>query len=422
MTLDPVHFDGIAGLARRIDPGADERDHRSFAETVWKSRLEPLRDDGRTILEPLGERSRRLVNCESVALCERPFPTVNGLDAGTINPTTFRNGLVIDIAQAAMSATPSDLDLHRSRSVVMSVHSNDPTTRINREGWEPFDEGESHRRAIKIPRVDRFAEGVVHALALYLAESRHALENADRVADLLVLDGPLYPRGLLRWEDLHPSLERVLHEEPQPKTVVENYVRLVERFVERDVPLVGFVKNPATKVITRAVRGAEDAPWTDDSAFFSRVLERGSYVDDVEGTRWERETSALSYTNWFRSRGGVDRPLSVDGDALGIERKLEPAAYEVTFFVIYDPRDDLVYRVEAPYAFTRDADRRERLARQLLAEVATAHGPPTIIEKADELARISAAEKASLRDRLETEFDTEQDRTYDDHRWNEEYA
>ncbi|WP_306056213.1 DNA double-strand break repair nuclease NurA [Natronococcus wangiae] len=424
MTLDPVHFDGIAQLAGRIDHGADERDHRAFAETVWNEFLEPLVRDGRTILEPVGDRTRRFVDCEDVALAERPFPTEHGLDAGTINPTTFKNGLVIDIAQAAMSATPSDLDLHRSRTVVATVHSNDETMTVD-ETWRKFDEGYSRSRVVKVPPLPRFAEGVVHALALYLAESTHARDHAADVEDLLVLDGPLYPRGLLRWADQHPDLADFLLEDPRPTTVLENYVRLVEEFVDRGVPLVGFVKNPATRVITRTLKEKRDAdvatPWANDSAMFTRLLERGDYVPDVDGDRWERDTSALTYTNWFRSRGGVDRPLSAEGDALGVERDRPFEEYEVTFFVVYDPRDDLVYRIEAPYAFTRDPETRERLTLQLLQDVAVAHGPPTIVGKADELARISSSEKRSLRETLETRFETSQDRNYDDHRWSEEF-
>ncbi len=419
MTLDPVHFEGIADLAGRIDQGADERDHRAFAETVWEEFLNPLRDGGRTVIEPVDSVSRHRIDCEAVALSEPPFESCHGLDAGTINPTTFTNGLVIDVAQAAMSATPSDLDLHRSRTAVMTVHASDTTGGVRDEGWDRFDNGYSRRRAVTAPNLPRFAEGVVHALALYSAESEHALEHAESVRDLLVLDGPLYPRGLLRWANQHPDLATILEEDPRPETVVENYVRLVEQFVAREIPLIGFVKNPSTRAITRALRGKDgvETPWTDDAAFFTRVLERGEYVPDVSGERWERDRDALTYTGWFRSRAGVDYPMSAEGDALGVARELEPEAYEVTFFVLYDPREDLAYRIEAPHAFTRDPDARERLTRHVLGEVATARGPPTIIGKADELARIGAAEKASLREALEERFDTEEDRSYDDLRW-----
>ena len=423
MTLDPVHYDGIAALARRIDYGADERDHREFAETVWESFLDPLRDDsGRAVIEPVADVSRHRVDIEDVALIESPFPTAHGLDAGTINPTTFRNGLVVDVAGAAMASTPSDIELHRSRTVVATVHSNDSTARVHDE-WVEFDEGYSRSRAIKVPPLPRFAEGVVHALALYLAESEHALQHADAVSDLLVLDGPLYPRGLLRWSDQHPDLADFLLEDPRPTTVLENYVRLVEDFVDRDVPLVGFVKNPSTRVVCRTLAGKEgiETPWANDAALFTRVLEVGEYVDDVEGDRWERDRSALTYTGWFRSRGGVDHRLSGEGDALGVDRRLEAEAYEVTFFVVYDPRSDLLYRVETPYAFARDPETREAITRQVLKDVAVSGGPPTVVEKADELARIGNAEKESIRERFEDAFETSQDRTYDDHRWGLEY-
>jgi hypothetical protein len=35
MTLDPVHVDGIARMASRIQQRVDDTDHRDLAETVW---------------------------------------------------------------------------------------------------------------------------------------------------------------------------------------------------------------------------------------------------------------------------------------------------------------------------------------------------------------------------------------------------
>ncbi|WP_267640710.1 DNA double-strand break repair nuclease NurA [Haloarchaeobius amylolyticus] len=416
MTLDPVHFEGIAQLARRIRYDVGEDDHRDFARTVWAEFLDPLVDDGRTVLEPLGEQGRHSAPIEDVALTDEPFETVHGLDSGTINPTTFTNGLVLDIAQAAMSATPSDLELHRARTLVMTVHTNDRTVDVSESDWEMGDEGYIRSQIRQAPRVDRFAEGVVHALALYLAESKHALTQAEVVDDLLVLDGPLYPKGLFKWADRHPELAALLDEDDRVREVVSNYVELVERFVTRDVPLVGFVKNPATKVITRTVqkKGAH-APWVDDTAFFTRVLERGGFDPDTE--QWERDTNHLTCTNWFASRGGADHPLSTDGDALGVERRLDDEDYEPTFCAIYDPRNDLVYRLEAPYAFTKDAATREDLRLFALQEIAARNGPPLAVAKADELARISRDEKRALTATLEETFEARRMRDYDDTRW-----
>lgn len=410
MTLDPVHFDGIAQLAGRISQRVDATDHEAFADTVFEEFLDPLWYDGRRVVEPLGELRRRRIDLEDAALQEAPFPTQHGLDSGTINPTTFTNGLVLDVAQAAMAAVPSDLDLHRGRTVVATVHSNDATVDCEEEDWTVFDGGYSRGRILQAPHVNRYEEAVVHALSLYLAEVEHARTNADVVDDLLVLDGPIYPKGLLAWSDRHPELADLLVEEERPRDVVAGYIDLVETFADRGVPLVGFVKNSASKAITRAVRNKERAPWVNDAAFFRRVLER----TDDDG---ERLTDHLTFTNWFVSRCGVDEPLSTDGDALGIDRERDPGDYEVTFCCVYDPRDDLVFRVEAPAVFTRDAELREALTMQLLRDVAHERGPPLAVEKADELARISREEKAALGRAIEDRFDAERDRSYDDERW-----
>ncbi|MCL9812695.1 DNA double-strand break repair nuclease NurA [Natranaeroarchaeum aerophilus] len=427
MTLDPVQFEGITQLARRITRSVDETDQQQFVDTVWAEFLDPLVDDGRVVLEPLGDQRRCEVPIEDVALQDAEFPSCHGLDSGTINPTSFKNGIVLDVAQAAMASSPSDLDLHRDRTVVVTAHISDPTQDLSTE-WTKWDEGHTDRRILQAPRVSRFEESVVHELGLYLAESHHALEHADAVDDLFILDGPIYPKGMLNWTDRAPELADLLHDEQEPRDVIENYVALVETFVEKDVPLVGFVKNPSTKAITRTLRDTgQTAPWVNDTAFFTRLLEQVEFVEregpDGEPRRERsRATDVLTFTNWFRSRGGADRFLCADGDAFGVERSLDPADYEVTFFPLYDPREDLLYRIEAPYAFTKSAECRERLAMQLLADVAAERGPPLSVQKADELARISAEGTDSLRSELEAAFETEQMHGYDDHRWgSEEY-
>jgi len=409
MTLDPVHVEGIARLAGRLGGRVEDVDHRDVAETVWAEFLDPLYRDGEAVLEPLDEQYRRAAPLPEIALEKRPFDTQHGLDSGTINPTTFKNGLVLDVAQAAMAAVPSDLDLHRSRTVVVGAHTNDSTLSLGDDEWHRNDEGYTHERLFEVPRVDRYAQTVVHALALYLAESHHALERAGDVTDLLILDGPIYPTGLLNWADRHPELANLLETDERPADVVENYVRLVERFVDRDVPIAGFVKNSVANGVTRTLRERTAAPWANDDALFEHVLARRD--------GGEIRTDAITYTNWFRSRVGTDRVLSTAGDALGISRSLDPAAYEVTFFALYDPRTELVYRVQAPYAVTRNPDRRERLIRQIVADVAAERGPPTAVAKADELARIDAAGKQRLSERIGREFESDRQRSYDDHRW-----
>jgi len=412
VTLDPIHVENIAQLAYGIAGDVDTTDHGDLAERIWEDWLTGLVKDGRTVIAPVGSHERRRAPIDDVALASRPFETVHGLDSGTINPTTFKNGLVVDVAHAAMAATPSDLALHRERTIVATVHAGDSTANFDGE-WRKRDAGHTRQRVLHAPRVNRYAEGVVHALALYLAEGTHALEHASVVDELLVLDGPIYPKELFTWEDRDPALGE-LAREAKPRAVAAKYVRLLERFVERDVPLAGFIKNPTSRTIVQTLdsKGVE-SPWPDDTALFVRLLERRA--SEADGT--SRVDDELTCTTWFHSRGGPDRTMAATGDALGIDRELPAELYEPTFMIVYDPRTDVAYKLEAPYAFTRDAATRERLTRQMLAEVATTRGPPAAVTKADELARINATEKAALRRKFEARFDSDQQTTYDDHRW-----
>jgi len=431
VTLDPIHVENIARLAYGIAGDVDTTDHEGLAERIWEEWLPSLRRDGRVVIEPVGPHERRRASIDDVALTERPFETIHGLDSGTINPTTFKNGLVVDVAHAAMAVTPTDLGLHRDRTIVATVHAGDSTASFDDE-WRERDEGHTRQRVLHAPRVNRYAEGVVHALALYLAEGTHALDHADQVDELLLLDGPVYPKELFTWEDRDPALGE-LAREAKPRAVAETYVRLVERFVERDVPLAGFVKNPTSRTIVRSLgRKGVESPWPDDTALFTRLLERrtagggsaegdgGSAVEEGELGRsasGDRIDDELTFTTWFHSRGGPDGTMAESGDALGIDRELDPVLYEPTFMILYDPRTDVTYKLEAPYAFTRDEATRDRLTRQVLAEVATTRGPPAAVQKADALARISATEKAALRRKFEERFDSDQQATYDDRRW-----
>ncbi|MEZ3143943.1 DNA double-strand break repair nuclease NurA [Halobaculum sp. MBLA0143] len=410
MTLDRIHVDTVARLASAIAAGVDDEDNEDVTRRVWDEFLDPLRAEGRVVLEPMGEQALYAVATEDAVLDDRPFETTHGVDSGTMNPTAFKNGLVLDVAQAAMAADPSDLDIHRDRTVLVTVHTTDATfAPAVGDGWHRYDDGHGERRVLQVPRSRRYADETVHELALSLAESRHALAHADAIEELLVLDGPLYPKRLLNWGTRDSERRELAHRE-EVREAVRNYVRLTETLIERDVPLVGFVKNPTSGYVTRTLsRAGVETPWPDDTALFGRLLERRE-----DGRRL---TDHLTLTNWFRSTGGPDEPMSAGGDALGVERELDPELYEVTFQLLYDPRTDVLFKIEAPYAVTRDETTRDRITRQLLAEVADREGPPAAVGKADDLAGIGRAEKESLRRKFEEQFDAEFERTYDDVRW-----
>ncbi|QDX40743.1 DNA double-strand break repair nuclease NurA [Salarchaeum sp. JOR-1] len=410
MTLDPVHFDGITDLVRRVSHDIDEDEHRDQAVRAWDAYFDPLYRDGEEVLAPLGDVQRYAVDIADAGDQPDQFDSVHGLDSGTVNPRTFKNGLVLDIAQAAMGVSPSDTDTHRARTVITTVHPTDDSVAISAtDDWQTQDEGYWRGQLFEAPRVERDETAVVHGLALYLAESEHALEHADRVGDLLVLDGPLYPKIIANWLDQARPLSALPLEDPLVQSVVGNYVDLVERFVERGVPLAGFVKNVQSRGIVNTLAEKTNAPWADDAAFFTQLLERRDGRD--------RDTDDLTYTNWFVSRTGYDREFSTLGDRLSLDLDLDPEAYEVAFFVVYDPRTDVLFKVELPRAFAEDDACRDRLTNHVLAGVAREAGPPEAIGKADELARIGMQEKTELVGALEDALDTECRSTYDDERW-----
>ncbi|NUE01089.1 DNA double-strand break repair nuclease NurA [Halorubraceae archaeon YAN] len=415
MTLDPIHVETIAKLASQIAEETDDSEQTELAQTVWDEWLDPLVVGGKRVIEPLEPQELHRVSIDDIALCERPYRVTHGLDSGTLNPTTFKNGLVLDVAHAAMASHPSTLTLHRKRTVIATVHTNNTTSKYDEE-WSIYDDGHSRRKVWRAPKIRRFQEGIVHALSLYLAESEHALSHEEEVSELLFLDGPLYPKELLSWNDRDAELA-TLARETKPKSVLSNYIRLTERFIESDRTIAGFVKNPSARTIVQGLSKNETTvPWGDDTAFFTRLLEQSpkkqAHVHD-------RRKDSLTFTTWLLSRGGPDRTVSAYGDALGVERKYPLDAYTVTFFVIYDPRSDLLYKIEAPYAVTKDEDRREALTRQVLSEVAAQKGPPTPVSKADELARIRAGEKQSLKRRFESELKTAVRSSYDAERWDD---
>ena len=412
MTLERIHVETITRLASAVAGETDDPTDTTLAETVWEEFL-PLYRDGRTVIEPLDEKRRRRAPIERVALADRPYTETYGVDSGTLNPTAFKNGLVVDAAQAAMGADPSDLDTHRARSVLVTVHSPDPANRIRDEQWHEYDDGYGRRRALQVPRSRQFASETVHRLALALAESSHALEQLDRhdtIGDLLYLDGPIYPKQLLDWVNRDGQRERIAYGE-RAGEAVRNYVRLVEECLDRDLPLVGVVKNPTSAFLVRTLAAREESvqtPFQNDTGLYTRLLERRQ--------NGERDRDAVTFTSWFVSRGGADRPIASDGDALGVDRAREPTEYEVTFMLVYEPRQDVLFKIEAPRGFTADDDRRDELTTQVVSEIAANAGPPTAIEKADELARIGRAEKRALREELEEAFG-ETLPSYDETRW-----
>jgi len=105
-----------------------------------------------------------------------------------------------------MASAPTDLDLHRDRTIVATVHAGDSTANFDGE-WTSRDDSHTRQRVLHAPRVNRYAEGS-STRSPYTSPGTHALDHADEVDDLLVLDGPIYPKELFTWDDRNPELAR----------------------------------------------------------------------------------------------------------------------------------------------------------------------------------------------------------------------
>ncbi len=409
MAFGPAHMEQVREISSQIAHTAGRLRPTTTAGEVLDDHLESLYgNNGRICLESIGEPTRLKVATEEVGLAAPEFPTATAVDSGTVNPIQFKNGLVVSFSHAAMAATPTDIDLHRSRTMIATVHTTDRTVDYSTD-WRVFDDGHGRWRIVQTPRVPGAAAELAHELALSLAETGHTLEHASAIDDLLIQDGPIYPRHLLPRES--PNSGDSAPATRLPKQAVRDAVRLVEQLARRKIPVVGFVKNPESRRIVRALEAAGvTGGWQTDAGFFTELL-----APDPQ--RGRRPTDILTFSNWFRLRAGPDGTMTTPGANLDVERRLAPSDYEVTFFMLYDPRMDLLYRVEAPYCVSKDPVLRERIQLQVLRSVATECGPPGVVGKADSLARISNAVRDDLTRRLARQFDTSILRSYDETRW-----
>jgi hypothetical protein len=391
MPLDPVHVDGIDSLARRIRDDYDDPDEDDV-DALW-SFLDPLRDDGRAVLEPVDELRRRSVSLEGIALVDDEFPTQHGVDAGTLNPRSFTNGLTLDVAHAAAASVPSDLSLHRRRTIVTAAQS--PNHRVELDGdWLSFDDDATDGRVVQAPRDTDNAREAAHVFALYLSESAHLAKTVDAADDLVYLDGPLYPLALLRWVDVDPAFGRT----DLTGEILSNYFGTYDEALGTATPVVGFVKNPSSSRVVRRLResSAPPVPWSDDAGFFRHFL--------------TTDANDLTFTNWFVSRLYSDQLFDVAPPETPDDDFLPAVMY------VHDSRHGTVHRAEAPLGSVRDEPTRGSLTRQTLKEVALSR-VPRAVDRADSLARVTPDQREGIVRRFEESLDAAEETNYNRDRW-----
>ncbi|MDY6779236.1 MAG: DNA double-strand break repair nuclease NurA, partial [Halobacteria archaeon] len=134
------------------------------------------------------------------------------------------------------------------------------------------------------------------------------------------------------------------------REILTNYTEAIDTLLEADIPLVGFVKNIASRRVVQRLRDEALCPWSTDSAFFKRVLGREREENDAAAAPTQTETSdgSLRFTNWFVSEFYVERTVYSDDAPWAPDLSHPTESYLPTEMYIYDPRRDLLYKAESP--------------------------------------------------------------------------
>lgn len=410
MVLEAVHLEAMTALLGQVDRPGRERDRRQLAERLW---TEVLVDPPETFpIAPIGEARRESAPIEELALADATFDRVAAVDGGALNPVTFQNGLVVDIGHAATATTPTAVDMHRRRTIVAAVHGPPAEVRSS-DGWATFDDGYGRSRLVAAPTLEYEEETAVHGLSLEAAETAHAYDYAIDAGDLLLMDGSVMPASLLHWIDRGGSLEQTLYAEEAPRWVLQTAIDLMDGCHAQEVPIVGIIKNWTARGIVRSLAATDidvgTIPWPTDASLFQQLLAVVS--DDRSDLRW---------SSWFALEGGAGTGLGYAIEEFGLDADRPATAYDLAIMVVLDPREHLVFRIEAPRSLVEETTARERITRHVLSGIAREAGPPPAIRKADELARISRGERAQLKRALERALSTTEVPRYDELRWGEE--
>lgn len=430
----------ISELAERIDRSF-ELDESKTASDIY-SLLDELKIDGKVILKAVGRLFRGIVRTELMAQGEDPYPVTYACDSGSTNPKTYDSGLFVDFCHCGLGATPTDLDLQRYRTIVCAAYSSSQKIAMRAtSGWETFDEGLGRAKLVTIApdELKRKAPDMVHSFAMYLAESEHMLFMKDMLEpeSFFIIDGPIYPKQLMYWMVLDDE-EVQIRQNNDARKILQNYIDIMDHFLEQQKPVIGFVKNPVDRQImdgVRKKREAFDLPWMLDAQFFRNLLSphkvdgkaglgpdgRNSKNNGENGKYNGSRNAYITYTNWFlqpnrfyeKLLNGTS-PLAA-GDAVQqkLRHNFSPEDYALCFFMLYVPSTDVVFKVEAPYGLIKDDLLRMQITKKVLFDLSL-HGFPLTLTKADHLAKIRKVERQEIDKFFEN---MSPDISYNDTRW-----
>jgi hypothetical protein len=442
MTLEPVHMSKISELAKRIDRSFEHEEQKTATDIY--SLLEELSIDRKVILKAVDRLFRGIVRTELMAQGDDPYPVTYACDSGSTNPKTYDSGLFVDFCHCGLASTPTDLDVQRCRTIVGAAYSSSQRVAIQTtSGWETFDEGLGRAKLVTIApdELKRKAPDMVHSFAMYLAESEHILFMKDKMMldSFFIMDGPIYPKQLMYWMVLDDE-EVKIHQNDNARKILQNYIDIMDHFLEKRRPLIGFVKNPIDRQIMDSIRKKKeffDLPWTLDSQFFKNLLSpekvdstsgqghggrnlKNSRKNGKNGSNGSRNTY-ITYTNWFLQPNRFYEKLLNGTSPLAagntLQQKLRhsfsPEDYALCFFMLYVPTNEVVFKVEAPYGLIKDDFLRMQITKKVLFDLSL-YGFPLTLTKADHLAKIRRVERQEIDKFFEN---MNPDTTYNDTRW-----
>ncbi|MCD5425196.1 MAG: DNA double-strand break repair nuclease NurA [Methanosarcinaceae archaeon] len=429
MPLEQVHIKAILDITSNIELYLSDESNNKELPNILKY-LQELKHNDKTILKSIGSVNLFEINKFKMSQSKDVVKSTYSCDSGSTNPILFDNGLFVSFCHAVIATIPTNLEIHKKRTIVSVAYSESKSTRIrtNTE-WNFFDDDTSRWKLIQIESglLKKGIDRVVHDIALYFAESEHILLNIfnlngfKNISDLknikelenlnedefFIMDGPIIPKQLIYLMALKNESIRIYEDEVAEK-IIQNYIDIIDYHIKRKIPIIGFVKNPEDSYILKALKSKEyelDLPWTRDSQLFKAIL--SNHTKDSENLRFSK--NFISYTNWFIHpyKSTIEKASPIT------EFSMPDEDYFIAFFIIYVPDMDVVFKIESPYGLIKNEKIRNHITKKVLYDISL-NGIPITLTKADSIAKIRISEKQQIIDRFKN---IKSDTIYNDIRW-----
>ena len=415
MTLEPVHMKKISEIASEIEYVSVKKESAEMND-IFKL-LSELKQEDKIILKAAENLFRSERDKRRLCLEEDEFQITYASDSGSTNPILSEKGMYLDICHAAAASTPTDLDLHRKRTIVCAGYVFGKNTKLPKNSeWKTFDDGFGKSKMIQIEPSFlkiRFKQ-VVHDYAIYASESEHILWIQKEIdpAGFFIMDGPIYPKQMMYWIGVASDNVLIRHDETAQK-ILQNYIDIADFHLENKMPVIGFVKNPAETQILKLVKEKAkeekiftDFSWATDTQLFKSLLKPESD---------ETAQFKLTFTNWFLQPDQYyDTEIKTNSPLVleSLNHKFPDEDYTPAFFMVRVPFEGnfLVFKIESLYGLIKDEEMRKRITRKVLYELSAGKIPETLI-KADTIAKIGKDEKKEIRELFEDE------KSYNKSRW-----